>query len=1016
MAPSLIFSSFIVRSLPCKRPSLPSRSPASDVLSVNAVMLDFLHFGGLDKPNGGWHSLIGIITAIIGNVLISFALNTQRYAHIRLNRQYQQDEEERKRDKRSANRDSQQERIAEEREQQNLNGNGSHAEASESDPLLPSSASTSSESTIRPNKNSTATGPKSYLKSPIWWLGIALMTVGEAGNFLAYGFAPASVVSPLGVVALVSNCLIAPLLLHEQFRIRDGLGVIVAVGGCVTVVLSASDNNPKLGPDKIWELISTWEFKTYFGITVFLMLVLMSVSSRYGHKSVMIDLGLVGLFGGYTALSTKGVASLLSNTIWHVVTFPITYLLVAVLVTTAVLQIKYLNRALQHFDSTQVIPVQFVLFTLSVIIGSAILYRDFERTTTDDAIKFFAGCALTFSGVWLITSGRGKSRQHDEEEGSEDGEAIDLLDEEHNQPEIRERHDSNTRRASLQPPSDRRLKSSHSDAPSFVITSDDTPSQPFTFEASSPLNENPWALPAPANISSIHPRSSASVAAEQNSKNPPPMHATTSAPVLPTIASQKLSPRRPTTPNRGISSPSMEHSPNALSPSHQRYRNIDVSEATPGRLNTLTQILPGPLTNTLSSSLSAIVADSLRKGIVESSPSNRRRVSGRSSRAEVMEALREGQEEGVLQRPETATLVDVQAAQTAAHTTTMSLSHSLERLWRPLATRATPLTQQCRRYASTDIADTITELESGGSLRTLDADIEGLANDFDPVGKAKKRNRQLPASRYKFRPPKYYRGPLHPHQPPPNSDPASRLFEPGPFSAPRLEQTYASTFESDLMTLAYTHFPPGYRAPPKAARLRAWEGASPYYKNRPLRGPRGSDVLRLLRKPITFRNVPKLEKITIHTMVKGALDDSAHLHVAGMIMQAISNVRVTTHKTRKNVAGFGLRAGQYVSVTAELRGEDMHHFLAKVIDIVMPKIKEWKGVKGSSGDSSGNLSFGFTSEETALFPEVEVNYDMYPPKMIPGFHVTVHTTATNDRDGRLLLGTLGIPFYGKQIN
>jgi len=123
------------------------------------------------------------------------------------------------------------------------------------------------------------------------------MTVGEAGNFLAYGFAPASVVSPLGVVALVSNCLIAPLLLHEQFRIRDGLGVIVAVGGCVTVVLSASDNNPKLGPDKIWELISTWEFKTYFGITVFLMLVLMSVSSKYGHKSVLIDLGLVGLFG-----------------------------------------------------------------------------------------------------------------------------------------------------------------------------------------------------------------------------------------------------------------------------------------------------------------------------------------------------------------------------------------------------------------------------------------------------------------------------------------------------------------------------------------------------------------------------------------------------------------------------------------------------------------------------------------------------------------------------------------------
>ncbi|KAI5199818.1 hypothetical protein AUEXF2481DRAFT_31298 [Aureobasidium subglaciale EXF-2481] len=607
------------------------------------MLLDFLHLGTLDKVNGGWSSLIGIITAIIGNILISFALNTQRYAHIRLNRQYQQDEQERKRIKRSSNRDSQQERIAEERLRQNLNGKGSHAEPSESDPLLPSSASSSSESTIRPNKDSSATRPKSYLKSRIWWLGIALMTVGEAGNFLAYGFAPASVVSPLGVVALVSNCLIAPLLLHEQFRIRDAFGVIVAVGGCVTVVLSASDNNPKLGPNKIWELISAWEFKTYFGITVFLMLVLMSLSSKYGHKSVLIDLGLVGLFGGYTALSTKGVASLLSNTIWHVVTFPITYLLVAVLVSTAILQIKYLNRALQHFDSTQVIPVQFVIFTLSVIVGSAILYRDFERTTTDDAIKFFAGCALTFSGVWLITSGRGKRRQQDEEEGSEDGDAIDLLDEEHQQPEIREVPDSDARRGSLRPP-----KSSHSArsaAPSFVITSDDAPTQPFSFEASSPLNDNPWTLPQPANISSIHPRSNASVAAEQRLQNPPPMHATTSAPVLPTIASQKLSPRRPTTPNRGISSPSID-SPNTLSPSQQRYRHIEIGEATQaaGRLNTLTQILPGPLTNPLSSSLSAIVADSLRKGIVDTSPSlgGRRRTSGRGSRTEAMEALHEG--------------------------------------------------------------------------------------------------------------------------------------------------------------------------------------------------------------------------------------------------------------------------------------------------------------------------------------------------------------------------------------
>jgi large subunit ribosomal protein L5 len=179
------------------------------------------------------------------------------------------------------------------------------------------------------------------------------------------------------------------------------------------------------------------------------------------------------------------------------------------------------------------------------------------------------------------------------------------------------------------------------------------------------------------------------------------------------------------------------------------------------------------------------------------------------------------------------------------------------------------------------------------------------------------------------------------------------------------------------MTLAYTHFPPGYTAPEKGARLRPWVGDSPYFKNRPVRGPRGADVLRLLRKPITWRNIPKLERVTVHSMIKEAKDgDSAPLHVAGMVLQAITGVRATPHATRKSVAGFGVREGQHLSLTCELRGEQMYDFLGKVIDVVMPKIKDWPGVKGSTGDFSGNLAFGFKPEEVAMFPEVEVNYDM----------------------------------------
>lgn len=70
-------------------------------------------------------------------------------------------------------------------------------------------------------------------------------------------------------------------------------------------------------------------------------------------------------------------------------------------------------------------------------------------------------------------------------------------------------------------------------------------------------------------------------------------------------------------------------------------------------------------------------------------------------------------------------------------------------------------------------------------------------------------------------------------------------------------------------------------------------------------------------------------------------------------------------------------------MTVDLKGEDMYHFLGKLITVVLPRIKDWRGVRATTGDSSGNLSFGLEPDTVALFPEIEVNYDAYPPKMIP---------------------------------
>jgi hypothetical protein len=312
------------------------------------------------------------------------------------------------------------------------------------------------------------------------------------------------------------------------------------------------------------------------------------------------------------------VASLLSDTLWRVITFPVFYLLVFILIATALLQIRYVNRALQRFDSTQVIPTQFVLFTLSVIIGSAVLYRDFESTTAERMGKFVGGCFLTFAGVYLITSGRGKEDEEDEDE--EDGvsqEGIHMVDEEEEYgdnaaeadgPPTKKstpagggggtfdtqadyftnlsRHGSNASRATPRTP--RRTISNMS---SMAST-------PFNDLPESPLGENPWA-------------SSQEQVDSQNRLVP------SSAQIRREMSSTSTRPgaSRPTTPGFG---PEVGQAPGA---SKEERRTSIFRKA---------MAFPGPLISPLSSSLSGIVQNDLRRGVDSPTRSMRRKQSGLS--------------------------------------------------------------------------------------------------------------------------------------------------------------------------------------------------------------------------------------------------------------------------------------------------------------------------------------------------------------------------------------------------
>jgi hypothetical protein len=289
--------------------------PASTT-TVPAIINSFFDFD--DQPEDGspkkelqnWSSLIGITTAIIGNILIALALNVQRYAHIRLHRQRRQVRERAKQALKNAGNGG---GIYGATSTTNgSNGGLAHrdgdldgADARESDPLAQSFRSGDSRWSGSDEEDESKELTSTYLKDPYWWLGQVLITVGECGNFLAYGFAPASIVSPLGVVALISNCVIAPIIFKEVFRKRDFWGVIIAIGGAVTVVLSANTKETKLEPDDVWNAITTMEFEIYVAVSCSFIAALMWASPRYGNRTILIDLGLVGLFGKFSLVKRQ---------------------------------------------------------------------------------------------------------------------------------------------------------------------------------------------------------------------------------------------------------------------------------------------------------------------------------------------------------------------------------------------------------------------------------------------------------------------------------------------------------------------------------------------------------------------------------------------------------------------------------------------------------------------------------------------------------------------------------------
>lgn len=162
-----------------------------------------------------------------------------------------------------------------------------------------------------------------------------------------------------------------------------------------------------------------------------------------------------------------------------------------------------------------------------------------------------------------------------------------------------------------------------------------------------------------------------------------------------------------------------------------------------------------------------------------------------------------------------------------------------------------------------------------------------------------------------------------------------------------------------------------------------------------------------LREEFKYRNimeVPRLVKVTVNVGMGEAIQNSKALDAAVADIGAITGQRPVITRAKRSIAAFKLRTGMPIGAMVTLRGARMYDFLDKLMNVVLPRIRDFQGVSAKSFDGRGNFSLGLT--EQIVFPEIE--YDKVDK--IRGLQVTVVTTARNDEEARRLLQLLGMPF------
>ena len=175
----------------------------------------------------------------------------------------------------------------------------------------------------------------------------------------------------------------------------------------------------------------------------------------------------------------------------------------------------------------------------------------------------------------------------------------------------------------------------------------------------------------------------------------------------------------------------------------------------------------------------------------------------------------------------------------------------------------------------------------------------------------------------------------------------------------------------------------------------------------PLKEKYLNEVVPAMQKQLNLENpmqYPKIEKIVVNIGLGEALDNPKALDAAVGDLTSITGQKPIVTKARVSIANFKLREGRQIGAKVTLRGEKMWGLLDRVINIVLPRVRDFRGISPDAFDGRGNYTLGL--KEQTLFPEI----DYEKVDKIRGMEITIVTTAQTDDQARVMLGLLGMPF------